>query len=566
MSTADADLPETAGQTELSRRSLLRTGASAGGAIAAGGAGAYHAVEESEALALTTAAAIGAVGSYTLAGYFAGRASKSVDRSAEQAEADWDNWVDFYNIAREHSTEDSSVMESFRRDVNTASNMARREGLYTIYEQASSGVDETGTTEAVNEAVDEAYTQIEKGIWNHYAARVQKFDEEMDLVASDSFQTDPSEVVQLWDYASESYRAPTGSMWIGTNDDEEQFSWDALNFDASLEVTLPNGDIHSIPGGWNNLIRSGRRATSVLGLRMASEDLIAGVFDGDSQWDLALSQPTIREPDPSMFDSVNDGEVDFSDFDGRQTFVDYEGFFEMIRELRSEHEASKNEVSTWMDTYYEDAASGDIDLTEMVGNSGLIETAKNASNFREAALALRVFGFPRSETALRLEFEIDGERQQTDAYLAWSLAGDQTLPVGSPVNPESLPGTFYVAYNVEDEDGNVTGDIGEVIEPFTIVGTEDSVENGEVGFEANGTVTTSMDPEQVTGEFEATGDAKQDAEEARQDINIDNSLFGGGGLFGGDGFSLPVILGRIAGVPIWLAGVIAAYVVNLVRN
>ena len=507
----------------ISRRTLMRGAAAAGAAGTVGLAG--SAGSASAAVPVAVAAGLAGATGLTaggLAGYYVGSYYAGPDEEDKQDASDYDNWTTWYTIARENSTLDETVMSSFRTNISMVSNGARREAIFRIYEAGQSGLTESEAEDAAEEGIRDHFSELKKQILNHYVARAERFSQAMELLDGDNFDTDPDEVLYVKDYHSGSFVAPTGVFdWDSGSDPPDDMPYNlATPIDGSMEVYLPDGSIHHVPGDSDYHGDKSSDGSAWTRHPDPSQHPTEFVFDSDAahdDLDGKLSNPTVREPDSDLYEEIDAG----GDFDGPRTFVDFEEFYRMLIDLDDELSSMLDEINTLMDMYWEDAQSDDVDLVDLIGSEGLIDAAKDADDFREAALVMRVLGVPRSETAVRLEFDHEGEVYDTDAYLGWSIADeDDTLTVGSPIDPATLPGSFFAAFNVENEDGEIEGELGELTDTFTIIATEDDV-GEELGFEPKGVVSSDMDPEDVRHEFEESAEARQDAEDARQTIELD---------------------------------------------
>ncbi|AGN02818.1 hypothetical protein L593_14395 [Salinarchaeum sp. Harcht-Bsk1] len=568
-------MTEASPQPTVSRRTLLRSGAvAAGGAMGMGAATEYGAIGNVRACPLCIGAAIVGAG---MVGYALGRESApEPDRSAEQAEADWENWVTFYNRARQIGTHDKTQLEQARRDANGMANLARRDAILAIYNEAVGGSSKSQSRTAAEDAVNAAFTETLKGVLNHHTSRITELEGDMQLINSSDFTTQASKVIEAYESTGDRWVTPTHSVpESGTSGGSQNniFPPSSDGF-ANSDITLPNGDTVSAPvkksinskvwldGDYKDAV-----ATMLTPwpehLAVQAYNNPSVLKDTSSQtlkyFDL-LTNPRIREPNPDEYDSVNESEVDTSDFDGHQVYLHETKFVEVVEEIETIRQNVLEEVDLLVDTHYDAAKNGDISLPEMTASQGLLEAARNADSFREVALAFRTMGWAVADTATVIRFQdSQGNVREVDSKLAWARQDQpDSLEVGLEYDAGQLPGTLYIAYNYTDQNGETAATYGALGGKFTIVATESG--SSTVGFEHRGVVETSDSPTDVQDEFRDTNDAEQDAEEARQDINVTSggfTLFGGNGGLGGG-------LGRIVGGAIVVIG--ALFGINLVTS
>ncbi|OYR54234.1 hypothetical protein DJ70_14425 [Halorubrum halodurans] len=186
-------------------------------------------------------------------------------------------------------------------------------------------------------------------------------------------------------------------------------------------------------------------------------------------------------------------------------------------------------MSSMVSTYYQPAKDGEVDLTQLQGPAYLAETAKNASDFQEATMALRSMGFKIAEQASVLSVQVDGSQSEYDGRLARTVQSPDPLPVETEILPSNVPGSIYGAINVEDADGNRTGEIVEITNPFTIVEAEGGV--SEVTFKSRQLAESDTTSEEIETIFRENYEANKEAEENVYDTATGND--GGGGGAGG---------------------------------
>lgn len=539
----------------VTRRTVLRRAGAAAAGVALAGAGASELelgpVGDARACPVCVGAAVVGAG---LVGYSLGRqSSPEPDRSAEEAEADWENWVDFYNRARQMRSHDRTQLEQARRDANGMANVARRDAIMAIYEEAVTGGTESSATTAANDAINRVFAQTKTGVWNHWTSRITEFEGDAEIITGDNFTTTPTTVLDAWN--------PARDEWLDNLEDTNYGNsiWPPSGGYTTKDVQLDNGDTVSPPTKWVKSTSGGeisaltqfdpdpaRSEHEKMFEGSADAELSSGTYDTASYF----AGVRVKEPDPSTYDAVDESEVDTSDFDGDQEYLMVRDFWEVLREIENIHQSVLNETSTLVDAHFQAAQDGEIDLTQMTGSQSLLEHARTADSFREIAFVFRSMGWAVADTATVVEFEDgEGNLRETDAHLAWARSDQpDPLDVGRTYDAGNMAGTLYIAYNYETSAGEQTATYGALVGEFSIVAAEDG--SSDVAFDHQGVVETSDSPSDVQEEFRATNDAEQDAEDARRDINVTTSGFGFGGLLGGAGAAL-------GGVPGWAWAVAA---------
>jgi len=207
----------------------------------------------------------------------------------------------------------------------------------------------------------------------------------------------------------------------------------------------------------------------------------------------------------------------------------------MMEDLDQAHSDMISEVSSMVATYFEPAEQGEIDLFQMVGPKHLTDTAANAQDYQEAAMALRAMGYPLSQQVVTLELPTtDGGSLELTGRLSWTAHQGNALPVGEPLNAGDWPGSIFAAVNIPDGvdslDGNETetdtdGDLGvevvELTDEFTILSAEGA---GGVSFEERQLADADQDYETLTQVYADNTAANQEATE-----NVHETATGGGG-------------------------------------
>ncbi len=200
-------------------------------------------------------------------------------------------------------------------------------------------------------------------------------------------------------------------------------------------------------------------------------------------------------------------------------------------------------------SYYQPAKDGEIDLYEAVGPKHLTETASTATDYQEAAMALRAMGYPMSEQVVTISVpkkDESGDLELT-GRLSWTAHQGNTLTVGQTHNASTIPGSIFAVVNtpegVDSVTGNTTdtnstnttddgstadgpgGEIVELTDEFDIVSAE-----GADGVSFNDRTLASSDTsnEEVNQIFKENYTANKEATE-----NVHDTATGGGGGWSG---------------------------------
>lgn len=510
----------------MTRRTLLRrTGAAAAG-TAAVGAGAHRAglspVGGANAIAcggLCIGAAAAGAGLAVGAGvgYLAGSNSGSgvSEEEVNNALAAEDH-LELYNRAREaHEVREENVLSSMETEANTLRGVARENAVFAIFEQAASGLSRSDCETAAIEEIDAVYTTPQERL----ITRMNGY------VNSDIYVTGAQDLSVLM-VANE-----------GANFTNRTTS--TAEFDISLV--------------------DGSRVTGE-GYSSSSESLKFwedGQVGPDSGKKNELWIDTF---DPASYDQ-NPDDYDMSTVDGRQQFLDWVDYRSVWTKLVDEHAAMIDEVQALLDTHYEAISSGEANMQEFLAPGSMIDTASEATTWREAALLLDSMGLPKATEPAILNFDvseydaIDGDVAEFEGMLGWSLAdqSDSGFPVGQQIDPANYPGNIYFATQWEDQEtGEMDADVLELVAPFTIAGTQNG--SSELTFESRDVVQPDTSPEEAMNIFRENRESEQQARETTVEVIVPDD---------GGGFSLDFLpsfgLPTPGGVPIWAWGAGAVY-------
>ncbi|PAU85305.1 hypothetical protein CK500_01150 [Halorubrum salipaludis] len=247
-------------------------------------------------------------------------------------------------------------------------------------------------------------------------------------------------------------------------------------------------------------------------------------------------------PEATDYDSVDEGESwSTSEVDA----INAKNWVPIYKDLLDRRSTLIDEVSSMVDSYFQPAQDGEVDLQEMVGPKHLTDTASTASDYQEAAMALRGMGYPMSEQVVTFTIPADnddGELELT-GRLSWTAHQGNTLAVGQTHFAENIPGSIFAAVNlpdgVDDLDGNTTNttddgstdtgpgaDIFELSDEFTIVSAEGA---DGVSFNDRSLASADTSAEEIEQIFTENYEANKEATENVHDTATDG---GGGGWSG----------------------------------
>ncbi|RAW46894.1 hypothetical protein DQW50_00430 [Halorubrum sp. 48-1-W] len=486
------------------RKTALGIGAFAG----AGAIGSSTAVAQSEEDVLKTGAiyALGGPAAAAVAAY--GYIVDGPDDSEVADSLEWQVHVDEFTRAREDELMLDQTLASLRRDVQLVENKAREEAIFRIYEQAVDSGDEADATAAAEEAINESFSTVQKGILDSWSIRYLRastvwttFD------SSDQWDLDDmySNVINIWNTRDDD----KGGNSVGMNGLKGGTQSTSLYDGTSFEyngVIEQDGDYYHI---------------------MDPVDY-QSAYDSAGSAGKRVDTFRIKKPDTADYDSVDEDDALDID-DSNVDLINCWQWAEIYQDLDDEHTAVMDEVSSMVDTYFQDAQDGEIDLAEMVGPKHLSDTASTAKDFQESTMALRSMGFKIAEQSSVLSVDVDGEKSEYDGRLARTSDEPDPLPVGQEIDPELVPGSIYAAINVEDSDGNLTGEIAEITNTFEIVEAEGGA--SEVSFESRQLAESDTSSEDIEQIFKENFGANEDAKN-----NVYDTATGGGGAGGAGGF------------------------------
>ena len=430
---------------------------------------------------------------------------------------DYEQHVNEYTRAQQDNISLSETIASLSRDVQLVQNKAREEAIFAIYEQGVDSGTEADAEAAAIAAIDDAFAVPEEAIYRSYDLRLRRYHSFAKTVHDSDFYEA--------DYHQLEYVAPDGSVQNSTD------GWGVATI-ADFEDENPQTTTVELLNGQNLTYAGGEQEDDSVGAATTKIDpRTTNIFDSPPN-DLA-SGGAIKIPLAENYDTVDED----PDLEGEHAVVvNAKPFHDILVDLYDEHDAMLDEVTSMVDTYYEPAANGEIDLSNMLGPAHLTDTAQNGEDFEESALALRGMGYKLADEPSELSFpNPDGDEPlEAEGRLARTVEDPNPLAVGEEIDPSTTVGSIYFAYNERDEEGNLLGgNIAELTDPFTI---ESAGGASEVSFESRQLAESDHDltAEEIAEMFEEHSEANDEAREVVHEVAV-----------GGGGISLPGLDGDV---------------------
>ena len=476
------------GRRDLMRRTAIGAGVAVGVGASAGSVTADD--DDDDGSTWKTAAFVAASPPAAAATAAYGALMGDDDEEEEVADAlDYQEHVNEFTRAKEDRLVLDETLASLERDVQLVGNKAREEAIFRIWEQGVDGGDEASAEAAAEDAIQDTYAVVEES-----------------LIKSWNIRANRAEMVRA---AIDDRDVVNGGTELG--------SLTSLSSSGYLEtntITLVNGEPISYRG--DNIDVDATNGHRAIPMDPFDEgwDYEDSVDDGEFHEILQ-----ILRPDPDNYDAIDEP----PDLDVAAILLKPRDWHEIWMDLHDEYDNIMAEVDSMIDTYFSAAQDGEVDLSTMRGPAHLSNTAENAEDYEEAALALRAMGYKLAEQSCQLEVEFEGETLTLDARLARTMNDPNPLPVGEEIDPDINAGSIYAALNVEDEDG-LRGETTELVEPFTIV---DAGGASEVTFETRQLAESDNDltAEEITEIFEENREADDEAREVVHEVAV-----GGGGI------------------------------------
>ncbi|MFC6727596.1 hypothetical protein ACFQDG_02950 [Natronoarchaeum mannanilyticum] len=480
-------------------------------------------------------------------GYVIGSNINGTDQAEFDQKNEYEQWVNAYTDARAARQEDKTVLTSLKSDARFLDSKAEEEATFAIYETALEGGTESDALTAAKNAIDRVYSVPEKNLitwWEQRYTLAVTLSERLIDSSTVKDKITPERAGNFeWDSSINS------RLDGGTTRSYELLNGETHQITEWLDIS--NGRAHLFtPDHTAEVGTSGNLITDYLDAR--DDDSVSWPHSDN------LTQYTVMPPDTGEFSEIDGSNYDYS-FDSRQHLFNALEYSAIMRELHDSATATKDVAQSLVDNFFQAAKDGDLNLADMLAPSALAETAANADDFAEAALLFRSMNIPQATEAAVVEIPtaegtesiqdgsgsggnttnttntsdsttdstLEYESGRFEGILAWTTPDGNTLPVGTTVPVGSFPGTFYFAFNYEDDAGNVQADVAELTDEFTIVRTEN--DSDELAFETRQMVTTDTSPEDARKILVENRDAENEAREETINVVMDDG--GGGPMF-----------------------------------
>jgi len=497
--------------TQADRRITRRAFVSGLGATAATGVGSKYLgspVGDAEAIApLLAAGAIG-IAAGAVGGLAFGSAIGGPDESEVADSLSWQTHVDEYTRAREDQLMLEQTVASLERDIQLVANKAREEAIFRIYEQAVDSGSESDATDAAQTAIDEAYAVVQEAIIESFNLRSLRCENVLRTfdpgTESDKIGTNGSEPGMIYYTEYGAFNTSTTTLFDG----------------RSITVQGTNYESNSYSGNWvwND----------------PTSELTSGVV---------FDQVFVKKPDPADYETADTSVEGPAEAQVHHTSM----WYDLLQQLETAHSDVVSEVSSMVSTYYEPAANGEVDLSNMLGPAHLADTASTAKDYQEAAMALRSLGYPMSKQVVTISLPTEsGDSLELTGRLSWTAHNGDSLPVGPSLTSSNIVGSVFAAVNLPDGVDSISGnttnttnttdttdtstgpgaEIVELTGEFTI---ESAGGASEVTFKDRSLATADTTPEEAEQVFKENYEANKEATE-----NVHDTATGDGG--GGGGF------------------------------
>jgi len=514
----------------ISRRGLLKTTGATAGAAATGsfalGNDDLSPVGNAEAIPTVVVLGTGVVVGAAIV--HLSKQKEGPDREKiENTVAAQTHYQLYTRAKKDWEVREQNVLGSMTNDARFLRSKAREDAVFKIFEAAASGLSKSTAQSRARTAMDKVYAQPQENLITRTNAY---FNGGVTTALNLDGPVDVGE-----------FKNTSQNAWVNPNDTVQ-----------SRNATLLDG-----------------RNVSASGMGYSGEPLSYATYwkpesDVNSQAFLN-TKFRITEFRPSDY-GQDESNYDMSIINGSQKWLDFEKYRNVWEKLESEHSTMILEIDSLLDTHYQAIKDGDVTIEDLLGPSSMMDTVEQADSWQEAALLFNGTGIPTGTEPVDVSIPVpDSLASEKDTIelrgmLAWSLANEQgnELPVGEEIDPENRAGSIYFATQFSDENGEMTGENLELIEPFTILRTKNK--SDKLTFEKRNVVDPDTSPSEAIDILSAISDANKQAREATKDTWAGSSS--------GSNWSIPKFgLGSIAGIPTWIIAAVGGVVgLNQLNN
>ncbi|WP_323192875.1 hypothetical protein [Halostella sp. PRR32] len=487
--------------TDLTRRQLMRRSAAAAGGLTIAGSAASRMPRLSPvgradaAVGLAIATGAGVVAGAALTHYVWDDGSAVDEEQYQEKVAE-----EVHNGLMQDATRIKGEQENFFNQTNNVTDLtesaATQDAQTAAVEEILNGSDRATVVQAASDAVSEYYATNQKNFLLHW----------------DKIITDIHVMLKSVD------------------------STDALSFGQVFDMRTDygNGDPETYKGGTNAV-----NYDLLDGTTYTSESPVVGISGGANHWfdmrmtghggNATVKQVYIKPPDSGGSQQLM---VDIAN--------DYHGLWS---DLKNKHNNAVSQAETVAGELFDGWKSGMIDQSQLVSASDFASMGQNSDNFAQANSTLASLGVPVSEPAVVIETEVPIEDQTTtdktttetktetrryEGVLAMRSPPSGGLPVGSPIDPDALPGPVFFSYNRENWDGEIVGAQTVLQDQFTIVQREGSGDTVSFNEPVDRVTESGLSAEEYAESMKSYNEAETRARSRQTEI-IANS--GGGGGF-----------------------------------
>ncbi len=231
-------------------------------------------------------------------------------------------------------------------------------------------------------------------------------------------------------------------------------------------------------------------------------------------------------------------------------------------EIQNQHDNAVSQAETVAGRMHDNWQDGTISREQLVAASDLAAISQEADNFAEANADLASLGLPISDPAVVIELEVpleetttttstttDGntttstttttttepetETRRYGGVLAMRNPPDGGLPIGSPIDPNALPGPVFFSYNRKNENGERVGAQVVLQDTFTIVKSEGDGDSVTFRNPVDRVEQTDLSIEEYVKAMQTYQSAEEEARNRQMEIVVNSGGGSGGGFLSG---------------------------------
>lgn len=541
----DAEVRESiekfeAGQSLMSRRGLMRRGATiAGGAAATATVGSRTVPRFSpigRAAAIAPVAVLGVAAGAAGVAYLGGALHErylgdSRDYSGYTGADALHNEV--VTGATEMQSADERVMTSIENNIAHSQNVALAKGKAAIIEEMNAENPEEDAQTAMQDAIDAYYATIQENIITHYTAQVEQARHHVEQVEAHA-ELDHGQVFEMEAHTvdTDAWFPPVEGSSLGN------------------EVAYAMGFGEQMPGGEYGVIVENQELELVDGSTVSAPIV-------DDNWYMAPAAEFVTGDDATTW------RVHYLDGSDTATYINCPRYNDAIQNIHTERDDVNAQLSGFVSDVYAQYSPGDIPTEDLVDPiTAATELRQDYDNMAGQGAHAAMLGIPTTadfsallhiydEDALE---ESDGEE---DYYDVWAEIFTNHVPededgnevgfsVGETYDPSTWDAPLYISYNyVDSETGDERGDFTQIESEFSIELVEDTEGNEVENFQTRSRNNQTADVSELQKELEQL---RKDWLEMQEEAQEEEEEDGGGGFwdFGDGGKGGPLIGALVA--------------------